>query len=580
MPPKKDKGPKKAAGSEKADEEKNQMMTMYQQLEQDKINALVVRASEAVTLSSELQIQLDDEERKTTEFVHYFQHELEKKDALAAKLQAELNASEEALESTKRDLTEKYEGAMSCLSGEWKRTEDSLEAQLRQALEQLQKLDDFRAAKEETEARISRLEEAVLAQEARHRSEDADRERRFMVDKQKTSEEAEERMEALQEEMRSRLANEREAESASILTENKRIKDEMRFMKELMKELKEDKRRSGESRAKMGRELGLFEANEVQYAKTAAERSRETKALRDRTRDLEAAAAAAAATAKAATTVAAAAALTLKNSEPALAGGPAVKVLPAPLPSSPPPNVAVLAEKDALIEQLLIALASCKEIVAEARASQSTIAAAGRQGGDPRGPATARTATASFVLALKPPTSPHQARKGTAQEVRSSSSGSGGGEPLANSGRRSLQGFSGNGGGFTGFAPRAMARDRGGADGAGLPLPSSRGASLPPQGQQPPPLALPSFFPPGFPKNPAKLPHFLPPQQGRRHAVQGGQHPELFRSFPIDESSGIDGKEKQGRGASDVGGKRGGFVPERDSSGLVLTGGAMGAFRY
>jgi hypothetical protein len=38
-----------------------------------------MRASEAVNLSSELQVQLDDEERKTNEFVNYFQHELEKK---------------------------------------------------------------------------------------------------------------------------------------------------------------------------------------------------------------------------------------------------------------------------------------------------------------------------------------------------------------------------------------------------------------------------------------------------------------------------------------------------------------------
>ena len=45
-----------------------------------------------------------------------------------------------------------------------------------------------------------------------------------------------------QEEMRSRLGTEREAEASRILTENKRVKDEMRFMRELMTELKEDKR--------------------------------------------------------------------------------------------------------------------------------------------------------------------------------------------------------------------------------------------------------------------------------------------------------------------------------------------------
>ena len=54
-------------------------MTMFQQLDQDKINSLTTRMDDAVRERTDLQQKLDEGEKKTHEFVSYFQHELEKK---------------------------------------------------------------------------------------------------------------------------------------------------------------------------------------------------------------------------------------------------------------------------------------------------------------------------------------------------------------------------------------------------------------------------------------------------------------------------------------------------------------------
>jgi len=52
---------------------KDAVLSMFNQLEQDKVNALTRRVDEAVMERLELQRQLDKGNRDTHEFVNYFQ---------------------------------------------------------------------------------------------------------------------------------------------------------------------------------------------------------------------------------------------------------------------------------------------------------------------------------------------------------------------------------------------------------------------------------------------------------------------------------------------------------------------------
>jgi len=72
MPPKSAKSEKKGGGASDM-KAKDAVLSMFNQLEQDKVNALTRRVDEAVMERLELQRQLDKGNRDTHEFVNYFQ---------------------------------------------------------------------------------------------------------------------------------------------------------------------------------------------------------------------------------------------------------------------------------------------------------------------------------------------------------------------------------------------------------------------------------------------------------------------------------------------------------------------------
>ena len=146
MPPKKKKGGKgggDGGGSKNNDKAKDAMMTMFHQLDQDKINVLTRRVDETISEKMELQRKVEKGEQDTHEFVNYFQHELEKKDALIAKQNEQLTLAESTLKSTVANLKAKYEAQLAAVNEDRGKTEVGLRARLSVLEENLQKLDQF-----------------------------------------------------------------------------------------------------------------------------------------------------------------------------------------------------------------------------------------------------------------------------------------------------------------------------------------------------------------------------------------------------------------------------------------------------
>jgi len=189
MPPKKRKEDG-GGGKAKADEA-GAVLSMFQQLDQEKMNALGRRVDEAVTEKLELQRLLDKGEKDTHEFVNYFQLELEKKDSLVAQQREKLKAADDAMESALHELTERYEGELKAERDDRSKVELGLRSRLRIVEEELQKLDAFRESKKLMEARIAQLEREAKETAERHLIESADNERRFVTDKAKVQREFE-----------------------------------------------------------------------------------------------------------------------------------------------------------------------------------------------------------------------------------------------------------------------------------------------------------------------------------------------------------------------------------------------------
>lgn len=108
------------------------------------------------------------------------------KDALVLKQREELIVAEQTLESATLAIKEKYERQIASVNESRDKTEAGLLNRLRVVEAELQKLDTFRESKLVMETKIKELETQLEEQEHRHRFDQADQERRFLMDKQKT----------------------------------------------------------------------------------------------------------------------------------------------------------------------------------------------------------------------------------------------------------------------------------------------------------------------------------------------------------------------------------------------------------
>ena len=279
MPPKK-KGKGKGGGggggggkSKQLADPKDAMMTMFHNLDQDKINVLTRRVDETISEKMNLQRKLEKGEKDTHEFVNYFQHELEKKDALIAKQNEQLASAELTLKSTVANLKASYEAQLANMNEDRGKTEVGLRARLKVLEEELQKLDQFANDKRVMEDELKELKEELSRMEAAHVQSSTNQERKFLAEKARMQKEFEGQIQEMREEELERIQSGQDAETKKILQENKRIRDELRFQQEMTGELTAEKRRVQEVNKRLLREVELYAEKEREYAKQGKAKS-------------------------------------------------------------------------------------------------------------------------------------------------------------------------------------------------------------------------------------------------------------------------------------------------------------------
>jgi len=171
MPPKKKAG---GSGSLSESQGKGAILQIFNQLDQDKINALSKRVDEAVSERMELQKKLDKGEKETQKLADYFQQELDLKDVLVGKQRLELKEAETKLEEKVAELTESYDEKIKTMEEDWNRTETGLRARLRIVEENLQRLESFRQSQKQVEKEVSQLKAAAEETARKHKVDLAD----------------------------------------------------------------------------------------------------------------------------------------------------------------------------------------------------------------------------------------------------------------------------------------------------------------------------------------------------------------------------------------------------------------------
>ena len=279
MPPKKG-GKKKgvsggggASGGKPDGKAKDAMMTMFHQLDQDKINVLTRRVDESISEKMTLQRKLEKGEKDTHEFVNYFQHELEKKDALIAKQNEQLTVAESTLKSTVASLKGNYEAQLAAMNEDRGKTEVGLRARLKVLEEELQKLDQFASDKRVMEDELKDVKEELGRMEAAHVQSSTNQERKFLAEKARMQKEFEAKVLEMREEELERIQNGQDAEAKKVIHENKRIRDELRFQQEMTGELTAEKRRVQDTNKRLLREVELYAEKEREYAKQGKAKS-------------------------------------------------------------------------------------------------------------------------------------------------------------------------------------------------------------------------------------------------------------------------------------------------------------------
>ena len=263
-------------------------MTMFHQLDQDKINVLTRRVDETISEKMELQRKVEKGEQDTHEFVNYFHHELEKKDALIAKQNEQLTLAESTLKSTVANLKAKYEAQLAAVNEDRGKTEVGLRARLSVLEENLQKLDQFANEKRLMEDELQELKDELSRMEAAHVQSSTNQERKFLAEKARIQKEFDAKIAEMREEELERIQSGQDAETKKIIHENKRIKDELRFQQEMTRELTAEKKRVQEVNKRLLREVELYAEKEREYARQGKAKSTAIVELQEKCDGLEA----------------------------------------------------------------------------------------------------------------------------------------------------------------------------------------------------------------------------------------------------------------------------------------------------
>jgi len=262
-------------------------LELTKQLEMEKIDSLQSRVLVLCKEKDFLKKRLDKAEKDTHEFVNYFQDQIEQKDATIKQLQENLQRTEI---SAKQSIREAKDNAVEQIR---KIKEESdgkildLTNHLESSQEEVHKLNHFMEIKEKMEGQIKDLEVQIYQLKKKANDDLNIQERKFLTEKSHMQKGFDAMTEGIKQAARVEAQAGLDSETKKIVSDNRRMGEELRFQLQMMSELQAEKAKSDEMVKQLRRDCSILAEKEKEYAKQGQQRANENKILSNKVMSLE-----------------------------------------------------------------------------------------------------------------------------------------------------------------------------------------------------------------------------------------------------------------------------------------------------
>ena len=260
---------------------------LTRQLEIEKIEALQGRVLVLCKEKEFLKKRLTTAETDSHEFVNYFQKQIENKDGTITTLQENLQRSEIAAKQLIREVKESANEEIKRVKEEAESTRLDLTNHLQSAQEEVHKLNHFREQKDTVDAKVKNLEDTISSLKAKATEYLNVQERKFLAEKSKMQKDIEVRTEMIKKEARVEAQAGLDSETKKIVTDNRRMGEELRFQLQMMAELQAEKAKTEELVRQLQQSVSILTEKDKEYAKQGQVRANENKRLSNKVMALE-----------------------------------------------------------------------------------------------------------------------------------------------------------------------------------------------------------------------------------------------------------------------------------------------------
>ncbi|POM58290.1 Hypothetical protein PHPALM_37080 [Phytophthora palmivora] len=266
----------------------NEATEMFnRQVDQQKLAAMAARVAQLQNEDAELRARHDKREQETHEFVAYFQKEIQTRDKQLTKLGEELAAARLSHALAIEQLQQARDTERQHLIQQAAAKEEAASEQIFYLREELHQLELFREMKDTIATKMKELETQLTLEREQARDTSGALERKFLEEKARLQKEHEKKIEVVKQQAKEDARNGLDADTRKIVTDNKRMGEELRFQLQMTEELQREKHQF-ESRAKtLNIELQLQVQKEAEFAKQAQRQAREIAQLRTNLREAE-----------------------------------------------------------------------------------------------------------------------------------------------------------------------------------------------------------------------------------------------------------------------------------------------------
>ncbi|GAB9467953.1 hypothetical protein Gpo141_00005281 [Globisporangium polare] len=257
------------------------------QVDLQKIEFLNNRMQHLQEENETLRARHEKREQETHEFVSYFQKEIQTRDKQITKLTEELAGAKLShaleLEATLALKESEYQQMHQSFSSK----EESFTEQVFFLKEELNQLEMFKDMKETVHNKMKGLETQLQQEKEQGHDHVRDLERKFLEEKARLQKEHEKRIEIVKQQAKEDARNGLDADTRKIVTDNRRMGEELRFQLQMTEELQKEKQDFEARAKKYYMEMQISKAKEDEYAAQAQRQAREIKQLRSTIKDLE-----------------------------------------------------------------------------------------------------------------------------------------------------------------------------------------------------------------------------------------------------------------------------------------------------